>query len=71
MEEGTKTFLRFHMGNGKIIKTAMGKPTIEKPSKNLDALKVKDTCDDSQSTYSICVLFVPWRICKEIKSRMN
>jgi hypothetical protein len=38
---------------------------------NLYALKVKDARDDSQSTYSICVLLVPWRIGKEIKSRMN
>jgi hypothetical protein len=57
MEEAAKTFLRLHMGNGKIIKTAVGKPTIEKPSKTLYALMVKDTCDDSQSTYSIWVLF--------------
>ena len=49
---------------------AVGKPTNEKPSK-LYALEVKDARDDSQSTYSICVLLVPWRIGKEIKSRMN
>jgi hypothetical protein len=38
---------------------------------NLYALKVKDARDDSQSTYLISVLLVPWRIGKEIKSRMN